>query len=63
MAYLNVRADELNIGDEVRGRGRLSCNIEDHPTLEGFVLAVFDEGELVMLPATRILRVKCDDDE
>lgn len=66
-SYLNVRADELQIGDMVRGRGKLACNVEDHPTLDGFVTAVFEksgeETPLTLLRAKQIMRVRYAEDE
>lgn len=60
--YLHVFAEDLQIGDSVRGRGRLSGNVEDHPTLEGFVTAIFEKGgeelPLVVLGAKQVMKVR-----
>lgn len=40
--YVTVNAEDLQISDLVKGRGRLARDVEEHTKLEGFVVAVFE---------------------
>ena len=66
MSYVHVAAEDLQIGDLVRGRGRLACNVTDHDTRPGYVVAIFEKKEeetLVVLRADSTMRVRCEDEE
>lgn len=60
-AYVNVSVDDLQIGDCVPKLGRLCQNISDHPTLEDYVVAVFerrDEEKVVLRRTGTIMQVR-----
>lgn len=62
--YLNVQANELNIGDVVQGRGRVARNPEDHETLSGYVTVVFekrDDEKVEILKGKALMRVRCEE--
>lgn len=63
--YVNVSAEDLNIGDLVKGKGRLARDVTEHDTLEGFLVAVFErrgEERIVLIQSDATFQVRCADD-
>ena len=40
--YVTVNAEDLQIGDLVKGRGRLARDVEEHTRIDGYIVAVFE---------------------
>lgn len=63
--YVTVDAEDLNIGDLVKGRGRLARDVEEHTALEGFVVAVFERRgveSVLILRADAEMQVRLSDE-
>lgn len=63
--YIHVTADELHIGDLVKGRGKLARDVEEHTALEGYIVAVFErkgEEKVAILRADATMQVRCSDE-
>lgn len=66
MSYVNVAAEDLNIGDLVKGKGRVLREVYDHDTMSGHVVVVFEKVKdgsehLAVLRSKSLICVRCDD--
>jgi len=60
--YLNIPAEELNIGDYVKKRGRVIREVVDHERIPGYVVVVFEkrrEDVVAVLRGTANMQVMC----
>ena len=65
-SYVNVRVEDLNISDLVKGQGKLIRDVVDHETLEGFVTAVFERkgmDHVKILRAKQTVQVRIDEED
>lgn len=63
--YVHVAAEDLNIGDRVRGLGRVTSVPFDHDTMPDRVVVPFElrgEERLMVMRAKRELRVRCEEE-